>query len=35
MNKPYGWDMQPASDPPSAGDDQDLLVQVWQLLSSN
>ncbi|WP_420443363.1 hypothetical protein [Candidatus Poriferisodalis sp.] len=35
INKPYGWDMQPASDPPSAGDDEDLLVQVWQLLSSS
>ena len=35
INKPYGWSMQPSDDPPSAGDDQELLVQVWQLLSSN
>ena len=34
INKPYGWHMRPASDPPSAGDDQDLLVKVWQLLGS-
>jgi hypothetical protein len=34
FHKPYDWDMTPASDPPSTGDDQDLLVRVWQLLGS-
>ncbi|MBM3518265.1 MAG: hypothetical protein FJX56_10445 [Alphaproteobacteria bacterium] len=35
LHKPYDWDMTPASDPPSAVDDQDLLMKVWQLLGSD
>lgn len=35
INKPYGWDMAPSDEPPSVGDDQELLVQVWQLLGAN
>lgn len=32
VRKPFGWDMTPEHDPPSIGDDQDLLIKIWQLL---
>jgi hypothetical protein len=32
IRKPYDWDMTPADDPPSVGDDQSLLIAVWQVL---
>ncbi|MGF1597127.1 MAG: hypothetical protein ACFCVK_09360 [Acidimicrobiales bacterium] len=32
IRKPFDWDMTPKDDPPSIGDDQDLLVRVWQIL---
>lgn len=34
IHKPHDWDMTPLSQPPTSGDDQDLLVSVWQLLGS-
>lgn len=34
FHKPYDWDMTPRNDPPDSADDQDLLVQVWQLLGA-
>lgn len=32
VRKPFDWDMTPKDDPPSTGDDQDLLINVWQIL---
>lgn len=34
LHKPYDWNMTPSSDPPSADDDHDLLMKVWQLIGS-
>ena len=32
IRKPFDWDMEPTNDPPSLGDDQDLLIKIWQIL---
>ncbi|MEM7095846.1 MAG: hypothetical protein AAF567_22780 [Actinomycetota bacterium] len=32
IRKPFDWDMHPKDDPPSLGDDQDLLIKIWQIL---
>lgn len=32
IRKPFDWDMAPTDDPPSLGDDQDLLIKIWQIL---
>lgn len=34
FHRPYDFDMAPADDPPSAADDHNLLVQVWQLVGA-
>jgi hypothetical protein len=34
VTKPYGWHMRPEHDPPTAADDHDLLVKVWQVVGA-